>query len=256
MKKSLTILLLICSVFQTKGQNIKNVIFDVIDDKIEVTFDVVGKKDQVFNLEVVLELNHQRYYPQEIYGKTQNVKPARGLKLTLMPLRENFEIDGNLRVGVKAIPVFNLNEYTTFKTTGYYPEHIIKSAVFAGWGHFNTNGKISNLSGVAISTLYATCITGIVYNRIAYKANYSRYQSATHQNDIDFWYNKANPQYRSFQGFIWTGILILGLDLWYVNTKVKSDAQHRDRNQSSVTQPNLILTATPNQLQLGYQFKF
>ncbi len=257
MKLQLAILfMLIFLGLKLQAQTIRNIDFFVKDNQIEVVFDLVGKKEQTFNLDVVVELNHQRYYPQNIYGKTKNVKPGKELHLFLKPLEEGLEIKGDLRVGIQATLVLNVQEYSLYEQRGYYPENVVKSAILPGWGHFNTNGQLSNYSGVTISGMFLTCFSGVVYNRAKYRKKHSNYESATSQSDIDYWYNKANQNYKSFQGFIWAGIAIWGLDLWYVNTKVKSDSRDRASSQSLSSSSNFILTADPDNFQLGFKLTF
>ena len=257
MKLQLAILFILFSLgFKLQAQTIRNIDFFVKDNQIEVVFDLVGKKEQRFTLDVVVELNHQRYYPQNIYGKTKNVKLGKGLQLFLKPLEEGLEIKGDLRVGIQAIPVFNMQEYSNYKQRGYYPENVVKNAIIPGWGHFNTNGQLSNYSGMAISGMFLTCFSGVLYNRAKYIKKYSNYERAVSQSEIDYWYAKANQNYKSFQGFIWAGIAIWGLDLWYVNTKVKSDSRERTGPQSLNSSSNFILTADPQNFQLGFKLTF
>ena len=257
MKFQLVILfMLVVFGLKLEAQTIRNINFFVKDNQIEVVFDLVGKKEQTFNLDVVVELNHQRYYPQNIYGKTQNVKPGKGLNLFLKPLEEGLEVKGDLRVGIEANPVFSVQNYSLYTQAGYYPENIVKNTILPGWGHFKTNGVKSNYSFATISGLYITCIGGVIYNRVNYKKKHFNYETAYSQSDMDYWYIKANKNYKSFQGFIWAGIAIWGLDLWYVNTKVKSDSRKRADPQSLNSNSSFILTAEPNNLQLGFKLTF
>lgn len=251
-------ILLLAIIFGLKvdAQTIRNINFFVKNNQIEIVFDLLGNKEQAFNLDVVIELNHQRYYPKNIYGKTQNVKSGKGLKLFLKPLEEGLEIKGDLRVGIEATMIFSLPEYSLYKQAGYYPENVVKNAILPGWGHFKTNGKLSNYSGAVISGIFVTCLSGVLYNKVNYIKNYDNYEKADEQTDVDFWYTKANKQYRSFQGFIWAGIAIWGLDIWYVSTRAKSDSRKRDNTQTLNTNSNFILTTTSNDIQLGIKLKF
>ena len=204
------------TVFSQQNAEIRNVDFNLQNNKLVITYDIAkAKSSDMFSISLLIKSKSGSVlYPKSLTGDFgDNISGGNGKKVIWDVLKDNAYLDDDISVEITAIQtnkpvVVEKKTVTPKKSTGKTSVGIcvLKSVVFPGWGNYSINKKKTNwLIGTAA---YGCAVGAFVLNRV----NISKYDSYLSQYDVD----TRNSDYNSIktQHAISIGLLAAAGTIW------------------------------------------
>jgi len=251
MRISVGVLFILGLSVTTFSQTVRNVDFNVKNNKLIITYDLVNcPRNVLYDVSVsITDRQSGKIYPYSITGDVYKVDCGSGKEIVWDVLKDNVELKSEIKVGIKVE-----KEYSTVVTKG--PSNVFWSMLLPGTGSLIVADEPSVLSLFAMGGyLYGA------YKAISLKVEadnyYKNYSLATDQVEMNTQYDLATKTmdtaniYLGLAGAIWT------VDVLYTLFKGISNRRKQLRYLSEFDRRNnFYVTATPNVFKVGWVHKF
>ena len=209
--KKLILLLLLVNAMHIYGQDIENIEIQVVDEKIEVTYDIVRySKKYLYDVKLTF-LSTNTINPISLTGDVGKGIVAGGNKKIVWDIYKDLDgYDGGLKAIVEII------NKEKIKYLGG-PQNALLSCAVPGLGdYFVSDAKLRP----ALTTVSSWGLIGFgLYKQSLANKYYDDYKADIYQIDMDKNYDLANKNYNQSMTFISIGAAIWIADIAYVTYK-------------------------------------
>jgi len=197
---------------QKKDAKPSNIKFTNQNNLLTITYDLPdGGKDVFYtvNLKVVDSSSHLIANPVSLTGDVgRGISGGPHKTIQWAYTKDSVKLSQRLGIFIDADPVIARGG----------PANALKSLIVPGLGDYYVYGKKGNPAFLITIAAYG-CVGYGVYNLLQANNTYSQYEKATHQTDIDNYFNQATQQRSTGTTFVTIGAVIWGADVLNVLLK-------------------------------------
>jgi len=242
MKGKLLVFIFLCSL-EAKSQSVSNLSFYPSADNIVIDFDLNGSVGRYYRL-MILFTDHSGYVivPNTLQGDFPFAITGKRKQIIWNVLNDREELSGDFFVTVK---ILDSNQMTQQGGAG----NVFLSAILPGLGDVYVNNSDAAIKPEYIALSYLGSLGLGYYSHKMYKENYSAYQSASEQSDIDNYFN--NAVFYKDQSKFWYGIAAVIWSVDLIHVLVKGVANQK---QNKSGWEGLSVRANSSEILLCYKF--
>jgi hypothetical protein len=225
-------------------------------DRLIINYDLSGPIGETFDIyPTVITRSGRQIRPISLHGDLQEVKPGNNLSFTWQVLNDVSELEGEIAVMLEAkeiqIPSARIANETNRDELGGGPANALLSMVLPGLGDVfvNERNKIALVKPSYITVAYLSSIGLAYYSYTSMKENYTSYQKATQQYEMNDYYENA-IYYRDKANFF----TVLACTIWIADVTrvaIKGAQNRRAINQQkrpAISLNGSLLNNTPTLL--------